>query len=371
MTSSPRVNLRKLRSRLGQPTARTLLRPLVRWRPLKYPTPGYSLVVGTPWDMRHLLAVNLRFIAESHRENLHEVMVMFDRRPRPGAVELIAEVGERFPELPLTFHFYPSLSGWITERVGVSTFFNSMNTVLALGRCTSRYAILHDFDLYPTDPGYFETIYRAMAGEGLRFAGAERTTFSGLTTEDNVLGTWGLGMDVPYIRELFTPTQCFHCVEHLRGQEVKLDPYSSIQLRTPERRVIDWGGEQPFCHVKNLCSTYLRFTRGQHAKVAWRLHYLWYLESIEQGEQRLKKVIDAMDVAKGRVLTAHGYTADFTNVDPTCANVLRTELTAMDTALFGRIRPTVAEYVASFARFLGLEQGSVAAANVISGADDC
>lgn len=346
------MRMNYLRNRLGRESVKTLLRACLHWKPLTDPRPGFSIVLGTPWDLRHLLAVNLKFVARTDTTSLHRIHVVFDRRPRPGADELIAEVRAAFPQLPLTFRFYPPFTGRIIERVNVSTFYNSMNTVLALGECETKYAILHDFDLYPLAPDYFTGIVEAMAQRQLRFSGRELTYFDGLTERDAVIGTWSLGIDVEWLRRRHHPVTCFHTtIPTAEGRWMSLDPYSHLQMQTPER---DLAGpiDGLACHVRNLCSTYLRFTGGKHAKVAWRLHYLWYLEGLDSRPHRVAEVTEAMNNASDGRLTIDGLSADFSKVHAGSAGVLRSELRLMDRTLFGAPRPETEAYIDAFERFL-------------------
>ena len=136
-----------IRKVLGRECVKAALDGLIRWKPLARPEEGFSIVLGVPWDLRHLLAVNLRFVARTDLARLRAVHVVFDRCHREG-MEAIAEATRAsFPTLPLQFRWYEGLAGRLVERVHVSTFYNSMNTVLALGACTTRHAVLHDFDL--------------------------------------------------------------------------------------------------------------------------------------------------------------------------------------------------------------------------------
>lgn len=346
------MRMNYIRNRLGRESVKTLLRGILRWPPLSNPKPGFSIVLGTPWDLRHLLSVNLQFVARTDTRNLHRIHIVFDRRPRAGADAFIEGIRKAFPDLPLTFRFYPPLSGRLVERVNVSTFYNSLNTVLALRECETQYAILHDFDLYPLTPDYFTGIVEAMASRNLHFSGRELTLFDGLTERDAIIGTWSLGIDVQWIRKHHHPVDCFHTtIRTDDGRWMSLDPYSHLQMKTPAR---DLAGpiEGLACHVRNLCSTYLRFTGGKHAKVAWRLHYLWYLESLDSHPHRLAEVTRAMNEATSGELTIDGLKADFRHVHVGSAGVLRDELRLMDRSLHGTPRPEVEAYIEAFERFL-------------------
>jgi hypothetical protein len=341
-----------LRQRYGREAVKLVLGRLLRWSPLPAPTEGFSVILGVPWDLRHLLNVNLRFLAQTDLERLRDVHVVFDRLSRPEMKEIEAAARRDFPALPLTFHSYSGLAGRLVERVHVSTFYNSMNTTLALKHCRTRYAILHDFDLYPLRRDHFTSIVDAMRHAGWRFGGHELTHFDGLTDEDKQIGTWTLGIDVAWLRSKYRPIDCFHRVTRHRGQRFNLDPFAWLQFQTPLRGITGQSDDPKFCHVMNLCSTYLRFLKRAPLKVAWRLHYLWYLEELSGRGGRLEEVVHAMRAATSPVLELDRLPADFTSVHVTCANVLRKELFAMEQALFGSSRPEVEAYVDAFEQFL-------------------
>ena len=349
------IDLSTLRSRVGQGTARFLIDRQFRWKPMTDPRPGYSILLGTPWDLVHLLPVNLRFIERMDLTDLDQLFVVFDRCHRDGMDEVEADMKRRFPSLPLRFMHYPEKPGRLVERLDISTFYNSMNTVLALSECRTRHYLLHDFDLYPIDPSYFRGMYEAMRDDDLHFTGLEFTPFYELTEDDAVIGTWALGMDAEWVRSKWRPIHCFHKMHKYDGRWIKLDPYSWLQLQTTKRRLAgEFDGRA--CHVKNLCSTYLRFSTGRPARIAWRLHYLWYLESIEDQPKKLTDAIAAMEKAAASetpaLLTVGDVTVDFTGTDPTCANVLRSELGMMETALFDSIRPEVTAFIDGFEAYL-------------------
>jgi hypothetical protein len=352
-TSRPRPSLAKAAPRrtYAREFVKAMLAPLLRWRPLTTPAPGFTIILGVPWDLRHLLPVNLQFVARTNVDELRELQVIFDRTPRSGAEALIWRCRSEYPQLPLTFRFHDRLTGWIVNRVHASKFYNSMNTVLGLRECTTRYAVLHDFDLYPLVPTHFTDILDGLRRRHLRFCALERTHFDGLTDDDNILGTWALGIDAQWLRATWRPVDCFHRVTIVNGRAIDLDPYSFVQTLTPERDVVSPLNRAACCHVQNLCSTYLRVKAGLRPHVVWRLHYLWYLEYL-CGESSLSLATSAMRTASSARLKVGNAAAEFSDVHVTCANVLRDELGRMEIALFGQCRPEVAEYVDTFERYL-------------------
>lgn len=337
--------------RFGREVVKAALGALLRWSPLATPEDGFSIILGVPWDLRHLLSVNLRFVAQTRFEQLKQLFIVFDRRYRPAMAEIEERARREFPMLPMEFVCYPPAAGWLVEKVHVSTFYNSMNTTLALGRCATRYAVLHDFDLYPLRPDHFSSIVEAMRRNTWRFSGHELTHFDGLEDQDRQIGTWTLGVDVEWIRSKYRPIDCFHKVAEHRGRRFNLDPFAWIQFQTPERGLASDSIDGRFCHVQNLCSTYLRFLKRAPLKVAWRLHYLWYLEELSGNTGRLTQVMKAMEACADGILHVDQHPADFRTTHASCANVLRDELSAMENFLFGSMRPDASAYLDAFDRF--------------------
>ncbi len=347
-----RVSTHPIRQRYGREAIKLLLGRLLRWSPLTGPEDGFSIILGVPWDLRQLLSVNLRFVAATDVSSLRALHVVFDRRRRPEMEAIEAAARRDFPGLPLVFHNYSGLAGWLIEKVHVSTFYNSMNTTLALAHCRTRYAVLHDFDLYPLRPDHFTSIVDAMKSKAWRFSGHELTHFDGLKDEDCQIGTWTLGVDAEWLRASYRPIDCFHRVARHENRWFNLDPFAWVQFQTTQRGLVSAFSPEKYCHVQNLCSTYLRFLKRAPLKVAWRMHYLWYLEELSGRAGRMDQLVGAMNAATSAILELDGLPADFRSVHITCANVLEKEINAMERALFGRVRGEAVSYIAAFRTFL-------------------
>lgn len=342
----------KLRNVIGREGIKLLLGSMLQWTPLDQPISGFSIMLGVPWALRHLLKVNLDFVSRTDLKNCHRIHIVFDRRRQPGYEEIVSETQKQFPQLPLSFSHYAKLPGFVIEKVNVSTFYNSLNCATMLPEIQTKYAILHDFDLYPLVPEYFESVYHTIKEKGWHFCGLEKTNFDGLTDEDHVFGTWCLGMDVQWLRSNFRPIDIFHRVQLVGERLINLDPFSSIELRTSRRGLVNNINGETCCHVKNLCSTFLRFSTGRPAKIVWRLHYLWYLEYLAKEPANFFAAIEAMENANSSILNVGNYRTDFAGTDPTCANVLHDELYRMESVIHGALRPEVIRYIDAFTHFL-------------------
>ena len=324
----------------------------LRWAPIDKPRDGFSIVLGVPWALRHLLPVNLEFVQKTDISQLHRIYIVFDRVAQEGGKAFIEQTRESFPDLPLTFRFHPPIAGRFVELINQSKFYASMNWTLGLAQCETRYAVMHDFDIYPLVPNYFTSMIEAMRNRALRFAGVEYTHFDGLETSHALIGTWALGIDVVWLRENYRPIDCFHAVENISGRRFDLDAFTFIQSMTPQRDLVGVVTSADMAHVRNLVSTYLRFSKGQRFDLVWRLHQMWYLESLCGRKDRLRQLIQLMNEATSPRLSVDGSVAEFADTHVTCANVLREQLLPMENFLFGQLRPEVVEYTDAFERFL-------------------
>ncbi|MCC5822097.1 MAG: hypothetical protein LAT64_13330 [Phycisphaerales bacterium] len=355
MRTSPVVLAGSFGRRAGQSLVREAIGRLTPWEPLERCEDGYSIILGVPWILRHILDVNLRAIARCDLGRLTDIHIVFDRGEKPGMADFASMVAAEWPGLPLRFSWYAQPVGRLCEAVNVSTFYNGLNILTALSQCRTRAAVLHDFDLYPLHEDYFDALAGMVLDRGMRFAGIERTRYDGLRDEDDIYGTWGLAMDAAWLRNERRPVDILHRQSRLPdGRLIRLDPFSWLQLSEPRRAAVDGLTPDDVCHVKNLCSTYLRLNGGKKVGVAWRLHYLAYLEDVSLGStDRMEELTASMDSAHDRSLTINGQVIDFSNVHWTCANVLRRELFKLDEFLCGEVRGVVRDFVASSARFFG------------------
>jgi hypothetical protein len=342
-----------LKLKLG--VVRAVLRPALHWNHVRGDRDGYSIVLGVPWMLRQLLTVNMRFLRRCDLADLDTIHVVFDQVPHARHEAFAEDIAREFGNLPLTFHSYGPVSGRIVQITNNASLFACMNWTLGLRAARTRYVLLHDFDLYPTDSGYFRRLYETLRDEQLYFTAYERTYHDGLTDGDDILGTWSLGIDADWLRQRFAPVSCFHAVAKVNGRLTSLDGLTHIETMTDRRRLCDPKTTDRFVHVTNLCSIYRRYRSGQHFAPAWRLHMLWYLQFIAGDDRPIRFATDAMRAADSARISFAGHSADFSRDHVTCANVLRKSVARMEYAMIGRIRPIVGDYLdasdAFWARF--------------------
>ena len=333
-----------------------MLASLLRWRPMVNAEDGYTVVVTCPWVMHHLLAVNLRFLTRMRLDHAVQIRVMIDR-PRNAQTEAFArEMAAGFPGLPLAFDYYGPVLSALLERIKRPKANCTASWGIALARCRTRWVILQDFDLYPVRAGVFEDLFAEAKRRGLRFVAPEVTRFGGLRASDRVLGTWQLCLDAAWVRERFRLIDIAHVNGRVDGRRVALDHFGVIQLATEARDLAESVSREDYIHVTQLVGSYVDWRNNQRVRVRWRLHYLRYLESLIDEDGPAKSLVpltEAMASAEDGVLEFGGRLIDFAGEHVTCANVLRRDVTRMEQAMYGRVRPEVARFVEAFEGFLG------------------
>ena len=335
----------KLKCQLG--LMRTLLRTQLKWQHTTGDRPGYSIVLGVPWMLRELLEVNLRFVAACDLTDLDAIHIVFDRTTQPEGEALIEQTRAAFPNLPLVFHFHPNRAGKLIQWSNNASLFACMNWTLGLRAARTRFVVLHDFDLYPIEPAYFRNLYRNLRDRQLHFTANERTYFDGLTDEDNILGTWSLGIDADWLRNRFKPVHCFHAVAKVFDRWTSLDGLTHIETQTDLRALCDVFADDHAVHVTNLCSVYRRYRSGQDFDPVWRLHLLWYLQHLAGDDQPMRSATDAMTQAASPQLAFDSHRIDFSRSHHTCGNVVRDCIERMERALQGDVRQPVVDYLAA------------------------
>ena len=330
---------------------RALLRPMLRWSHRRGERPGYSIVLGVPWMLRDLLGVNLDFMRRCDRANLDEIHIVFDRKLQPGGEAFVEQIRRDHGDLPLSFHWHAPVAGRLIERTRNASLFACMNWTLGLTAARTRYVLLHDFDLYPIAPDYFQRLYRTLRDQQLHFTAFERTYFDGLTDEDNILGTWSLGIDADWLRANFKPVHCFHAVAPVGGRLRSLDGLTHIETKTERRALCTPFHADDMMHVTNLCSIYLRYRGGRDFEPAWRLHLLWYLQYLAGDEKPMRRATETMRAGESSVIAIEDRSVDFSATHATCGNVVRKAVTRMENALNGETRPEVAAYLNASDRF--------------------
>ena len=326
-----------------------------RWQPLTDPVQGWSIVIGVPWALRALLPINLQFLQNINRDGLDRIILVVDRAKPGGADEFFADILERFSDLPLTVKYHPPRLAKVLAWIHRSKFYAATNWTIGIADCRTQFAIMHDFDLYPLDPDLFTKAVDAMRSNCWKFTGAEHASFDGLTPQDNLIGTWNLGVDVAWVRNNHKPIDCYHGIEKVNGRWVDLDPFSPLQNRTPQRGIVESLSSESFSHVTNLCSTYLSYSSGtidkEDRQMDWRLHMLWYLLDLTDNNHPLDAVSDAMQQADTPFISIDGHSYDFSTEHHTCGNVVRDKIEPMENILFGQPRPQAVRYMDESVRF--------------------
>lgn len=326
--------------------------PLLRWQqPHKQKIDAYSIIVAVPHVLKDLLPLSLRFIRHTMRANLHQIILCFDRPNFYHDEKLIALCNVNYPDLPLKFCYLPTASGLLATFIDRSKFYASLAWVTGLDECQTRYAIIHDFDLFPVLDRYFDHMYEILKSREMYVLGREWTDFGGLQEADCIYGSWGLGLNVEWIVQSFRPIDCFHRIDNFKGTKIDFDPFCWIQSKTSRRCSIETHDDD-FVHFVNIVSTYQRWMTGQKMQPEHCLHSAFYLLDLVGFGPGIKSITDKMLDARSGVFSIDDRIIDFSYTNIDCARVVDHKICRLEKLLFGFIRKPVIDYIREFYDFL-------------------
>ena len=118
---------------------RTAIRPLIRWRPLPDPEPGYSVVIGCKSSLAGMLGVNLQLLGRQRRDHLREVIVVWDCGRSAQMIELEARLRSAIGDLPVRFLYYSPLQVRVTSAIQWGWVYSWLSWCAGLSIVRTRY----------------------------------------------------------------------------------------------------------------------------------------------------------------------------------------------------------------------------------------
>src|SRR5262249_34541132 len=156
-------------------------------------------------ELLSMLGVNLRMLAAQRRENMREVLIVFDRRRSAAHATLEDRVRAEHPGLPARFLYYTGRQERIARLIRWGWVYSWMSWCKGLAECSTRYAILHDFDAILIRPDVLEERYAQISRRAHEFVGVRQYEGNGVEAADNLVTTFELILDAAFVRRAFRP----------------------------------------------------------------------------------------------------------------------------------------------------------------------
>src|SRR5690606_13148158 len=107
-------------------------------------------------------------------------------------------------------------------RLAWSKCYSWLSWCLGLAEVKTRHALLHDFDAFPLDPGFFSERYRLIRETGVEYLGIQPYVVNGYRAVEGFAATWEMMFDAAFFRERFRPLDVFPRPRRVNGRWLTL-----------------------------------------------------------------------------------------------------------------------------------------------------
>jgi hypothetical protein len=327
-----------------------LIRDLASWEPHVDPIKGYTVIVACMRALAPLAAVNLRLATQKPSARMHEIILVFDC-PVAEIPDLIHEaVRECSATARIRVLGYNARQHLIARMINWGWVYSWLSWSLAIASARTRAVIIHDLDSLPVHAGVFESLYDNWIEEGAEFCGISRYRgHGGVTDEMNLLRTYELVVDAPYLRNRFRPFDLFNKRSVVDGRLVDFDTVLHVQHLSP-RRALRRVDETHLVHPSRVICDYTDFVSGRktfkgepHSFLI--LVYLLHLGGDSAMLSAIRPQLANPDAKTIRIFSKDLY---IDAIAPDQWAWGEKQIRRLEQALFGHARPDVVEYLAGF-----------------------
>lgn len=238
------------------------LAPLVRWEKLRDPAPGYTLLIGCNRNLGGMLMANLLMLGRQRRENLREVILVVDGSPGEVGMDIAARAAAAAPGLPVRVIHYNASQRRLSRMIDWGWVYAWMSWAIGIGACTTRYAMLHDFDALLLDENAVEARYAEIRRQRVEYLGIAYHTGGGVTADDRLVRTFELMFDAAFMRDRFEPVALFNTMKTIGGRRVEFDTFLNAQHRAGKTGLLPIGEDQ-MVHPSQMICQYVDYRVGR------------------------------------------------------------------------------------------------------------
>lgn len=366
MLQSLRPRLRFLGLYLRYAVVRVLSPLLIRWKPLRRTESGYTILLGCHGELAPIALANLRLLERQRRENLHRIVLIFDRPRRALATDIQRQCENRFPHLPLAFRYYSPLQRRIAQFFASGWVYAWLSWCIGIAATDTRYAFLHDFDLLLLDPSFFEHRYRTIQERQVQYLGIQAYTYNGFTDADKLVATIELGFDAAFIRGRFKPRHLYNYVGLRRGQPLDYDTLLYAQSCAGRTAVVPIKFGQ-LVHPAQMICQYTHWRRwGSSANVTQvtrlvLIPYYLHLAGRPASLAQVTAVLKRAGLRRHSCIELLGGAVDLQLLTAELVRIFCLDISLVEKALYGHTRLEVQRFIAALRTFSGEHEVFLAA----------
>lgn len=326
---------------------RAALLPLMSWKKLENPKPGYTITVASHWRFPHMLEASFLFLSQQDLTNMQRTVCSIDAPKNSDWADAEVRMKQKFPELKLEFLYQTTLQSKVLRIINWGWVDCWLSFCKGIAASETRYVFLHDNDAMLLDRTMIETRYRTISDRGDVFLTGKWYNGNGLDDSDRFAYTPALFFDAQFIRNNCHPIECFNYVCKINGKMVDLDILHQCQIKTDKRSILPINFQEQWVHPSQVISqyTYLVQQNGWTPPRHNNLFFIPYFEYLGGAEDTLKDATNSLMSTQGTSVKLFGYSIDISNMDDVHMGWIRKEIERLEYDLFGETRQEVELYL--------------------------
>lgn len=331
--------------RMQRAALRTLLRPLVSWRPMAAPLEGYSVVLGCTKPLAEMLSANLLMLSRQDLSHLGEVIVVIDclRDALPEGFE--RKLRERYPDLPLRVMCYSPRQVKVAGMIGWAWVYSWMSWCIGIAAAQTRYVVLHDFDAMLIRPDVLRERYEQLRHQPIDYLGVRYYSGNGVMDSDGLVTTFEMMFDCSFVRHHFRPIDLFNQVCRWRGRTVDFDTFLYAQSRLGRTEVMPLE-EGDMVHPSQMICQFTELMNGRELNpTRSSLLLIPYFLSVGGSNVLMQSITRQLSRnGNGGVVDFYGAHLHLGRLSLTHAQWLAMQAQRLEEALHGSVRSGVRAY---------------------------
>lgn len=227
------------------------------------PIPGYTLLLPVPGDLPVFLKIALEVCSLQASDHLVETLAIPDHLTS-GLPDLFKAWAENYHVSPVRLVNLKPLDQLLAQKLN-HPHMNYWFQLIRGGMATrTTHALMHDADLFITDPAFLKTHYETCVGRHLACLGVSPIWDSWYQEQgvDHVVATREMIFEAIWLRS-FQPWQHQAHENVLDGKRYMFDTTLWPQCKTPPERVGLHPQERGFIHFNYVIGTYRWFQQSQ------------------------------------------------------------------------------------------------------------
>jgi hypothetical protein len=347
---------------------RAAIRPLVQWKPMGSPEPGYSVLIGCTARLWRMLGANLRMLARQDLKDMREIIVVFDRPCRGLMGRVEPHFRRAFPDLPMRFTYYSPAQYALCATLRWAWVYAWASWSMAIAATKTRFALLHDFDAMPLREDILRERHERIARGGVQYLGMQHYKANGVIPEDNLVTTFEMMFDAAFVRERFRPIDLFNHVTMHRGRTVDFDTFLHAQASGGRTEVLPVA-EEDMVHPTQMICQFTELMHGRSlAPTRSRLFFIPYLLHLaDEGDGTMRDMTASLAL-NGAGVPFFGRTLNASVLEMAHVEWLAKQAGRLEAALHGGEREQVRAYFDALRRCAGAANPSQASTTISVGA---